>query len=136
MDIRLRKSLVRFILFTVLSGLGLTSMNLVYAGASEVLPGSRAASLESCVIPDTDDMRRNHMELLFHKRDLTMRQGIRTRGDNEVSLNGCIACHVAKNDQGQYIPVDEEGQFCQTCHKRVAAKLDCFDCHRTTPETN
>ncbi len=136
MSIRLRKSLVRFLLFSVLSGLGLTSLNLAYAGESEVLSGSRAASLDSCVIPDTADMRRNHMELLFHKRDQTMRQGIRTYGDNEVSLNGCIACHATKDDQGQYIPVNEEGQFCQTCHTRVAAKLDCFDCHRTTPETN
>ena len=136
MNIRLSKSLARILLFSVLSGLGLSSMNLVYAGASEVLPGSRAADLDSCVIPDTADMRRNHMELLFHKRDLTMRQGIRTHGDNEVSLRGCIACHAAKDDQGQYIPVNEEGQFCQTCHTRVAAKLDCFDCHRTTPETN
>ena len=136
MNIRLAKSFARFLVFAVLSGMGLASMNLVYAGASEVLSGSRAASLASCVIPDTADMRRNHMELLLHKRDQTMRQGIRTHGDNEVSLNGCVACHVAKDDQGQYIPVNEEGQFCQTCHQRVATGLDCFDCHRTTPETN
>ncbi len=138
MKIRLKTSLARFLLCSVLSGLGMMSANLVYADGlnSAVLQGSRAAGLESCVIADTDDMRRNHMEFLFHKRDQTMRQGIRTHGDDVISLNGCISCHAEKDDQGQFIPVDEEGQFCRTCHQRVAVKLDCFDCHRTTPETN
>ena len=136
MNIRLKESLGRFLLCSMFSGFGLMSISLAYAGATEVLPGSRAAELQSCVVADTSDMRRNHMEFLLHKRDLTMRQGIRTHGDDVISLNGCISCHAAKDDQGQYISVNEEGQFCQTCHERVAVKPDCFDCHRTTPETN
>jgi predicted CXXCH cytochrome family protein len=136
MKIRLKRSLAGFLLCSMLSGLSLVSMNLVFADASEVLPGSRAAGLESCVIPDTEDMRRNHMEYLYHRRDQTVHQGIRTHGDDVISMRGCVACHAAKNDQDQYVPVNDEGQFCQTCHQRVAVELDCFDCHRTTPETN
>ena len=45
---------------------------------------------KSCV-RDTSFMRRNHMELLLHKRDATMRDGIRTPKE---SLEGCINCHV------------------------------------------
>ncbi len=102
-----------------------------YEDKSEVVPGSRAASLDACVAP-TEDMRRNHMEYLFHKRDKTMRLGIRTE---EFSLNECVSCHVAKDDTGQFIPVTDDEQFCQSCHKRVSQKLDCFSCHRTTPES-
>ena len=135
MKFRLKRTLGRILTSLVLLGVSLMSASiLAQAGASEVLPGSRAAGLESCVIPDTEDMRRNHMEYLFHKRDLTMREGIRTHGDDVISLNGCIACHAAKDAQGQYVPVNEEGQFCQSCHQRVAVKVDCFECHRTSPE--
>ncbi len=136
MNIRLKGILEPILLCSMLLGFGLMSVNMAYAGSTEVLPGSRAANLQSCVVVDTDDMRRNHMEFLLHKRDLTMREGIRTHGDDVVSLSGCISCHAAKDDKGQYIPVNEEEQFCQTCHQRVAVKPDCFDCHRTTPETN
>ena len=98
---------------------------------TEVLSGSRAAELESCVAP-TEDMRRNHMKHLFHKRDKTMRQGIRTE---EFSLNACVSCHSTKDDAGDHIPVNDEEQFCQSCHTRVSQSLDCFQCHRTTPES-
>jgi len=135
MMISLKSTLGRVLLCFALSGLSLVGVQAADAGPTEVLPGSRAAGLQSCVIQDTADMRRNHMEFLFHKRDQTLRQGIRTHGDDVVSLSGCVACHAAKDDQDQYIPVNAEGQFCQTCHVRVAKKLDCFECHRTTPET-
>ncbi len=111
--------------------LSVPSIGLSQAGLSEVVPGSRAAGLDACVAP-TEDMRRNHMEHLLHKRDKTMRQGIRTL---EFSLNECVSCHVAKNDTGQFTPIADEGQFCQSCHKRVGQKIDCFQCHRTTPES-
>jgi hypothetical protein len=121
--------------FLVLLTLGLViapGLSLSQASSTEVLPGSRAAGLESCVA-ETDDMRRNHMDYLFHKRDKTVYQGIRTE---DFSLNECIACHAAKDDSGHYVPVNDKGQFCQTCHVRVATKLDCFECHRTTPESS
>lgn len=99
--------------------------------ATEVIPGSRAAGLDACVAP-TEYMRRNHMEELLHKRNQTMRQGIRTE---EFSMNECVSCHAAKDDSGHYVPVTDKGQFCQSCHERVSQQLDCFECHRTTPES-
>ncbi len=93
---------------------------------------SEAAGLDVCVEP-VDVMRRNHMELLFHKRDQTMHQGIRTE---RHQLTECISCHVDKDDNDLFIPINAQGQFCQSCHQAVAAKLDCFDCHRTTPDSH
>lgn len=93
--------------------------------------GSQAQSEAACV-RDTDDIRRNHMDYLKHKRDLTMHQGIRTP---DLSLNECVACHAGKSDSGEFLPVTDEGQFCADCHRSVGEKLDCFMCHRTTPES-
>ncbi|SFV54538.1 Sulfite reduction-associated complex DsrMKJOP multiheme protein DsrJ (=HmeF) [hydrothermal vent metagenome] len=74
---------------------------------------------------------RQHPELLKHKRDKTLRQGIR---NDKYSLQGCIECHAAKeNTTGKYHDVDEKGQFCSDCHEEVGISLDCFECHRTKP---
>ncbi len=86
---------------------------------------------DKCIRP-TEFMRRNHMNLLLHKRDQTMREGIRTK---DASLQGCVDCHAKEDEKGTPIPVNDEGQFCSTCHEYVAVKLDCFECHRTTPDT-
>jgi hypothetical protein len=75
-------------------------------------------------------MRRNHMELILHKRNLTMRQGIRTPTH---SLKECIKCHAKQRADGNYIPVNDPGQFCQSCHSYAGIQPDCFDCHATTP---
>ena len=85
---------------------------------------------EACIRP-TDFMRRNHMHLLTHKRDKTVRQGIRTK---DASLSACVDCHADKKADGSFIPVNAPGQFCSTCHEYTAVKLDCFECHRTTPD--
>ena len=122
-------SLPRLVL---LAGLALVAtLSMVNLSVADVTPGSKAAGLESCIAP-TADMRRNHMDKLFHKRDQTMHQGIRTA---DASINECVSCHAAKNDSGHFVPVTDERQFCQGCHERVAVKLDCFQCHRTTPES-
>ena len=97
---------------------------------SQVVQGSQAASMDACV-RETPDMRRNHMDYLKHKRDLTMHKGIRT---DDLSLNKCVACHAGKDTAGEFVPVNAEGQFCQSCHERVSAAPDCFQCHRTTPD--
>jgi len=75
-----------------------------------------------CVAP-AEEMRRNHMEMLKHQRDRTMRQGIR---GEQVTLNGCIECHASKKTGS----VLGDGNFCQSCHAYAAVKLDCFDCHQ------
>ncbi len=83
-------------------------------------------------VRDTEFMRRNHMNLLKHKRDITMYKGIRSKHN---SLQNCINCHVTKDDAGKAIKVSNSKHFCASCHEYVAVKLDCFECHRSTPDT-
>jgi len=78
-----------------------------------------------CVEP-TDVMRRDHMKLLQHQRDKTMREGIRSKPH---SLNECIACHASRKTGSV---IGAEG-FCQSCHDYAAVKLDCWDCHQPKP---
>ena len=79
----------------------------------------------------TDVMRKNHMEFLTHQRDLTVHNGVRT---SKHSLVECVQCHVQKDTQGQFIPVNAPGQFCHSCHQFTATRFDCFECHATVPE--
>ncbi len=83
-----------------------------------------------CVKPIAD-IRRNHMELLKHKRNETMREGVRTK-DN--SLVECIDCHVIPNKNGEYARFGEDEHFCSSCHNYAAVNVDCFDCHSDLPE--
>jgi len=86
-----------------------------------------SATIESpgtqCVAPP-EEMRRNHMEMLKHQRNLTLREGIR---GTKVSLNGCIECHASKKTGSV---VGGNDNFCQGCHAYAAVKLDCWDCHQ------
>lgn len=84
---------------------------------------------EQCVEP-TEIMRKQHMEFLFHDRDLTMRKGDRTI---RHSLIDCIACHTQATAQGEAIPINSTGQFCAICHEAVGVAIDCFQCHATVP---
>jgi hypothetical protein len=76
---------------------------------------------EACVAP-TEEMRRDHMKMLFHQRDLTMREGIRT---TRFSLKGCVDCHASAKTGSV---LGEEG-FCSSCHAYASVKIDCFECH-------
>jgi hypothetical protein len=101
-----------------------------YEGASQIpLPVHPEGRGEKCV-REIPFMRRNHMKLILHKRNLTMRQGIRTTED---SLKECIKCHAAQRPDGSYIPVNDPDQFCRSCHSYAGIQPDCFDCHATTP---
>ena len=84
----------------------------------------------SCVEPN-DVMRRDHFRFLLHQRDDTVHLGIRSR---KYSLTGCIDCHTTQKEDGQYVPINAEGQFCQSCHAYAAVKIDCFSCHATVPD--
>jgi len=118
-----------------LLAIGIATVGLAPAAAADfaqgdyVTPGSKAAGLGNCV-RETAFMRRNHMELIEHQRDVTVHQGIRSTTD---SLAGCIDCHVGYDQQGQAVPVYADGQFCETCHEFVAVRLNCFDCHSGVP---
>lgn len=81
---------------------------------------------ERCV-EDTEFMRRNHMVLLKHHRDDTLRRGIRT---TKHSLKGCVDCH-ASSKTGSVASSKED--FCMACHVYTGVKLDCWDCHATKP---
>ena len=82
---------------------------------------------EACVAP-VEEMRRNHMKLLFHQRDRTMREGVRT---TRFSLKGCVDCHASAKTGSV---LGEEG-FCSSCHAYASVKIDCFECHTPMRQT-
>jgi len=82
-------------------------------------------------VRDPEFMRRNHMDMLKHKRDLTVHEGNRLP---EFSLNECIACHAVKGDDGKNVTVADSRHFCRSCHDYAAVKVDCFQCHASRPE--
>jgi hypothetical protein len=73
-------------------------------------------------------MRRNHMKMLFHQRDRTMREGVRT---TRLSLKGCVDCHASAKTGSV---LGEEG-FCSSCHAFASVKIDCFECHTPMRQT-
>jgi hypothetical protein len=79
-------------------------------------------------VADTAFMRRNHMTLLKHQRDDTLRGGIRT---GQYSLKTCIDCHASKTTNSV---AASDTNFCQSCHTYAAVKLDCFECHTNKPQ--
>jgi hypothetical protein len=94
---------------------------LVAAAALADAPVIRIERGEACVAP-VAEMRRDHMKMLFHQRDRTMRQGIR---EARASLKGCVECHASQKTGSV---LGKEG-FCSSCHAYAAVKIDCFECH-------
>lgn len=86
---------------------------------------------DKCVEP-TDVMRRDHMNYILHQRDETVLRGIRTK---RHSLVECIECHAKEDEKGQAISINAPDQFCGGCHRYAAVKIDCFQCHATTPDS-
>ena len=92
-------------------------------------PAVEPAKAGTQCIADPEYMRRHHMELLVHQRDKTVHQGMRGA---EASLQGCISCHASQRTGSvAKAPTD----FCVACHSYAAVKIDCFDCHASTPAT-
>jgi hypothetical protein len=89
-------------------------------------PVIEAARGGQCV-EDPAFMRRNHMELLKHQRDDTMRGGIRGA---KYSLKTCIECHASQTTNSV---TAAPTNFCVSCHCYAAVKNDCFECHATQP---
>lgn len=84
---------------------------------------------EFCIEP-AEVMRREHMELLLHKRDETVYEGIRTK---KASLSECINCHVTPDETGKVARADDEEFFCSSCHVAASVSIDCFECHGDRP---
>lgn len=78
-----------------------------------------------------DYMRRWHMTMMRHDRDLTMYDGNRNVG---ASIGECFECHTVKDANNIPVTFGDERHFCRTCHDYAAVRIDCFDCHRSTPE--
>lgn len=87
----------------------------------------RAAQGTKCVA-DADFMRRNHMEVLRHQRDGTVRAGDRA---GKFSLQACIQCHASVKTSSV---TQAETNFCVSCHSYAAVKIDCFECHASQPK--
>ena len=85
------------------------------------LPVVRIEKGEACVAP-VAEMRRDHMKMLFHQRDRTMHEGVRT---TRFSLKNCVECHASANTGSV---LGEQG-FCSSCHAYASVKIDCFECH-------
>jgi hypothetical protein len=80
-------------------------------------------------VRDTQWMRKNHMHLLRHQRDETVRQGIRIEKDG---LKNCVECHASLKDDSV---LAREDSFCVGCHRYAAVKIDCFECHASKRKT-
>ena len=100
------------------------------ASADINLPKYPRGQGEACVEP-SEVMRRDHYEYLMHHRQVSVHLGVRTK---RHSLVGCVDCHAARADNGNYLPVNAPGQFCQSCHEYTAGKMDCFSCHSAVPD--
>ena len=91
---------------------------------------ARFSETQGCVEP-TEEMRKNHMKMMLHKRDQTMHEGIRTP---QHSLDECINCHVPEqNAEGQVVRSDSKEHFCNSCHSYAGVDIDCFQCHADRP---
>ena len=101
-----------------------------FSASAQITPGSQAAELENCVEP-TEYMRKNHMDLLFHQRDVTVHEGIRSK---QHSLVNCVDCHASADADGSFASVNAPGQFCEGCHSATAVTIDCFECHASRPD--
>lgn len=75
--------------------------------------------------------RKHHMELMQHQRDLVLREGDR---EIEASIGQCFDCHAVTDDAGAFVTVEDDRHFCRVCHDYAAVRVDCFSCHRSTPD--
>jgi len=121
-QLRLKLTLVMVGLFLALS---------LQAGEPVVPKASKKATQEyGCVAP-VADMRKNHMKYILHQRNKTVHQGIRTKKN---SLAECVNCHISAKPDGTYARFGDNKHFCSSCHNYVAVTIDCFECHRDTPQ--
>ncbi len=101
------------------------------SAAGELRPDvPKAAKGKQCV-EDTEFMRRNHMQLLLHEREESVRLGIRSK---KYSLKNCLTCHVVKDADGKPVTASDPRHFCRECHDYAAVRVDCWQCHASTPQ--
>jgi len=101
------------------------------AAARTPKPVIEPARGEKCVAAP-EVMRREHMELLTHQRDDTVRGGVRGAAlGKSASLQGCVECHAGRKS-GSVAATKQD--FCISCHAYAGVKIDCFECHASKPK--
>lgn len=93
------------------------------AGAADSLKPALDIGQGGQCVKDPQWMVKNHMRLLKHQRDETVRKGIR---DERLSLKNCIECHASTQDNSV---IGRSDSFCEGCHRYEAVSIDCFECH-------
>jgi hypothetical protein len=112
----------------------LAGVLVMHLGFAEVpMPNLPAPAHGSSCVQDPAWMKKNHMDLLNHDRDKTMRLGERGK-EVKGSIKACINCHVTPDKKGNYPAITSSEHFCNACHAYVAVKLDCFECHASKPQ--
>ena len=127
--IQLFKSLSLTSRIGVIAGLFLVLVTVTPIFADVPVPTVPKANGKQCV-EEPGFMRRNHMDILKHQRDETMHNGIRTK---KYSLQNCLTCHAVKDKKQNFVTAKDERHFCRSCHTYAAVKIDCFECHNSTP---
>lgn len=126
-----RSSLAAVVLFVgtlLLGGLAGSATGLAFEVAAVPEPAIPQATGQ-CLAPK-DVMRRFHMTMLKHTRDVTVREGDRRTADG---LTACVTCHAVKDASGAVVSVSSPQHFCRACHDYAAVKIDCFECHASRP---
>jgi len=117
------------ILRSLILGLSLAFAAVLPAAAGDIGPVIPKAT--GSPHPEGNDyMRRHHMEMMKHDRDDVVHEGDRTP---HASIGECFDCHTVRDEAGTPVTVADERHFCRACHDFAAVKIDCFDCHRSTP---
>ena len=101
----------------------LAILSMVFGPASAVPLPKFDIGLGGHCVDNPKYMRQNHMNMLKHQRDETVRQGIR---GGKYSLSECVNCHASKSNNNV---LGSSEHFCQGCHEYAAVKIDCFECH-------
>jgi [DsrC]-trisulfide reductase subunit J len=125
-----KRSTNRFRLLVQMGALFTVLFSASLAAGVPTLEIPKALKGDQCV-EDTDFMRRNHMDILLHQRDDTMRDGIRTK---KHSLKECFTCHVVKGTDLKPLTIKSPKHFCRECHDYAAVNVDCFQCHTSVPD--
>ncbi|MBJ7534248.1 hypothetical protein JDN40_09045 [Rhodomicrobium vannielii ATCC 17100] len=106
-----------------------SQITLAVGEESKLVPHPPKGRGEQCVAA-TDFMRRNHMSLMKHQRDETVREGVRGKA---FSLTGCIDCHAVNGADAKPVSYADSRHFCRSCHDYAAVSIDCFQCHASRP---
>jgi len=130
---RRNSAILPAVVLLILAGLAVVAVAVDEDSATRGVPYPDIArgQGDSCV-EDTEFMRRNHMNLLKHQRDDTMREGIRTK---QHSLKECVSCHAVQDADTRAVTVASPKHFCRSCHDYAAVQIDCFQCHASRPDS-